>query len=139
MALVTEPIRVEVVSADGRIWEGDATQVIARTTEGDIGILSNHEPLLAALVPHAAEVTTTGGDREIIAVEGGFISVSDNRVSLISSSAQLAREITLEEAERQFRKAEKDLNEGDISDENRRRYNRALAQVRAAQKYEGRR
>lgn len=139
MALVTEPIRVEVVSAEGRIWEGDATQVITRTTEGDIGILSNHEPLLAILVPHAAEVTTTDGQREVIAVEGGFISVSDNRVSLISSSATLAREISLAEAERLLGLAEKALNEGDISDETRRRYNRALAQTRAARKHESRR
>lgn len=139
MALVTEPIRVEVVSAEGRIWDGDATQVIARTTEGDIGILSNHEPLLAALVPHAAEVTTTGGQREIIAVEGGFISVADNRVSLISSSAIMAGHISLEEAERELGIATKLLNEGDISDDNVRRVNRATAQVKAAQKYQSRR
>lgn len=134
MALVTEPIRVEVVSAEGRTWEGDATQVIVRTTEGDLGILSNHVPLLAALVPHAAEITTTDGQREVIAVEGGFISVSDNRVSLISSSATLAREISLAEAERELAFANKALNEGDISDETRRKFNRATAQVKAAQK-----
>lgn len=134
MALVTEPIRVEVVSAEGRIWEGDATQVITRTTEGDIGILSNHEPLLAVLVPHAAEITTTDGQREVVAVEGGFISVSDNRVSLISSSATLAREISLAEAERELGAASKALDDGDISDENLRRVNRATAQVKAAQK-----
>lgn len=139
MALVTEPIRVEVVSAERRVWEGDATQVITRTTEGDIGILSNHEPLLAALVPHAAEITTTDGRREIIAVEGGFVSVSDNRVSLISSSATLAGEVTLAEAERQQGAALKALNDGDISLETRRKYNRATAQVKAAQKAESRR
>ena len=138
MALATEPIRVEVVSVEGRIWEGDATQVIARTTEGDIGILSNHEPLLAVLVPHAAEITTTGGEREVIAVEGGFISVSDNRVALISSSAKLARQISLCAAARVLARAVKALDEGDISDETRRHFNRATAQVRAAQKAENR-
>lgn len=139
MALVSEPMRVEVVSAEGRVWEGDATQVITRTTEGDIGILSNHEPLLAALVPHAAEITTTDGVREVIAVEGGFVSVSDNRVSLISSSATLAREVSLAEAERLQGAALKALNDGDISLETRRKYNRATAQVKAAQKAESRR
>ena len=138
MALATEPIRVEVVSVEGRIWEGDATQVITRTTEGDIGILSNHEPLLAVLVPHAAEITTTDGEREVIAVEGGFISVSDNRVALISSSATLARQISLAEAERELAKAVQALEDGDISDETRRHFNRATAQVRAAQKAENR-
>jgi len=72
-------LRVEVVAAEGIAWEGDALSVIARTTEGDIGVLPNHEPLLAALVPCAAEVLTTDGNREVVAIDGGFISVADNR------------------------------------------------------------
>lgn len=134
MALTDSLLRVEVVSAEGRIWEGDATQVITRTTEGDIGILANHEPLLAVLVPHAAEVTTSEGQREVIAVEGGFVSVSDNRVSLLSSSAKLAQEISLAEAERELASALKALDEGDISEATRRHFNRASAQVKAAVK-----
>ena len=51
MAFDSTPLRVEVVSAQGLIWEGDAVQVIARTTEGDIGILANHEPFMGILVP----------------------------------------------------------------------------------------
>ncbi len=139
MALTSEPIRVEVVSAEGRIWEGDATQVITRTTEGDIGILPNHEPILAVLVPHAAEITTADGAREVVAIEDGFVSVSDNRVSLICSSAVLAREISLSEAERELAAAELALDKGDISDETRRHVNRATAQVKAARKAESRR
>lgn len=125
---------VEVVSADGQVWEGEATQVIARTTEGDLGILPRHEPFLAALVPHAAEVFAADGGREIIAIDGGFISVSDNRVSLLSPYAKIAGELSLEAAEREYREAAKALDEGDVSDETHRHYNRALAQMRAAEK-----
>ena len=49
------PLEVEVVSADRVVWSGDAINVIARTVEGDIGILPGHEPLLALLVPGACE------------------------------------------------------------------------------------
>ncbi len=137
MALTEQPLRVEVVSATGLVWEGDAVSVVARTTEGDIGIMSHHEPLLGLLVPCAAEIVTASGEREIVAVEGGFISVSDNRVSILSSGATLAKAISLAEAERELGVASKALNDGDISDETRHAFNMATAQVRAAQKAQG--
>ena len=65
-------LRVEVVAADRRVWEGEALSVVARTTEGDIGIMANHEPLLALLVPCAAEILTKDGKREVLAVDGGL-------------------------------------------------------------------
>lgn len=134
MALSEQPLRVEVVSADGLVWEGDAESVIARTTEGDIGIMRNHEPLLAILVPQAAEVLSTEGTREIIAVGGGFLSVSDNRVSILSSFATLAHEISLPEAEKELAQAQKALHEGDIELSVQQHYARASAQVKAATK-----
>ena len=134
MAFDSTPLRVEVVSAQGLIWEGDAVQVIARTTEGDIGIMANHEPLLAILVPSAAEVLSTEGTREVVAVDGGFLSVADNRVSLLSSYARLAHEISLPEAERELAAAQKALEGGDASTETMQHVHRASAQVRAAKR-----
>ncbi len=98
-------LAVDVVAADRRVWEGEAISVIARTTEGDIGIMANHEPLLAVLVPCAAEILTADGKREVLAVDGGFISVADNRVSILSQYGRLAHEILVEEAERERRAA----------------------------------
>nr|NLI50637.1 F0F1 ATP synthase subunit epsilon [Propionibacterium sp.] len=138
--MADDTLFVEVVCADGRVWEGEARSVVARTTEGDIGILPRHEPILSVLVPCAAEIlTTTGTEREIVAIDGGFISVADNRVSLISPHAALAKSISLYEAEAELAKAQAALNQGDIDDETRRHYNRALAQVLAAQKAGGKR
>jgi F-type H+-transporting ATPase subunit epsilon len=129
---VAEVLRVEVVSADGITWEGEALSVIARTTEGDLGVLPGHEPFLAALVPCAAEVLTADGNREVLALDGGFISVADNRVSVLSQFAKVAREIDLKAAEHELAAAEKRLNAGELDDETRQHYLRAQAQVRAA-------
>lgn len=125
-------LRVEVVSANGITWEGDALSVIARTTEGDLGILPNHEPFLAAMVPCAAEVLTADGNREVVAIDGGFISVADNRVSLLSQFAKVAREIDLDAAEHELAAAERRLNAGELDEETRQHFLRAQAQVRAA-------
>lgn len=125
-------LRVEVVAAEGIAWEGEALSVIARTSEGDIGILPNHEPLLASLVPCVAEVLTADGNREIVAIDGGFISVAENRVSLLSQFARVAAEIDLKAAEHELAAAEKRLNAGDIDEETRHHFLRAQAQVKAA-------
>lgn len=125
-------IQVEVVSATGIAWEGEALSVVARTTEGDIGILPDHEPFLAGLVPCAAEVLTTDGRREILAIDGGMISVADNRVSLLSQFARVAREIDLNAAEHELAAAEKRLNEGETDEETMQHFRRAQAQVKAA-------
>ncbi len=129
---MADVLRVEVVSADGITWEGEALSVIARTTEGDLGVLPNHEPFLAALVPCAAEVLTADGNREVLALDGGFISVADNRVSVLSQFAKIAREIDLRAAEHELAAAEKRLDAGELDEETRQHFLRAQAQVRAA-------
>jgi F-type H+-transporting ATPase subunit epsilon len=125
-------LRVEVVSADGIVWEGDALSVIVRSTEGDLGILPDHEPFLAVMVPCAAEVLTADSHREVVAIDGGFVSVADNRVSLLSQFAKVAKEIDLDAAEHELAAAERRLNAGDLDEETRQHFLRAQAQVRAA-------
>ncbi len=127
-------LHVEVVSAARTVWSGDAINVIAKTIEGDMGILPGHSPVLAVLAPSAVEVQTEDGNREIIAVGTGFISVADGRVSILSEYAQLAAEITLDDAKRELDAATVALD-ADADDEDARdRYEHALAQVRAARK-----
>lgn len=128
---------VEVVAADGRVWEGKAVSVIARTTEGDIGILPGHEPVMNVLVPCAAEVLGSDGEREVVAVDGGFLSVNDNRVSILSQYARLARTINVHDAELELAKATQALDEGDVDEETQRHFNRASAQMKAALKASG--
>ena len=93
------PLRVKVVAADREVWSGEAVNIIARTTEGDIGILPGHEPILAALVPSAVTIITADGEQEVIAVDGGFIAADPSgRVSLLSQYATRSDEFSPEEA-----------------------------------------
>ena len=131
---MADTLHVEVVAADRMVWEGDATNVIVRTTEGDIGILPGHEPLLAVLVPCAAEIVTDDGRREIMALDGGFISVNQNQVSLLAQYASLSREISLERARVELAALEKIRDEGDATDDDVHRLHLAVAQEKAAEK-----
>lgn len=127
-------LHVEVVSAARTVWSGESSSIIAKTVEGDMGILPGHSPVLAVLAPSAVEVQTEDGTREIIAVGTGFISVADGRVSILSEYAQLASEITLDEAKRDLERATSDLDTDADDEDARSRYEHALAQVRAANK-----
>lgn len=131
---MAEPMQVEVVSADEVVWSGEATSITAKTVTGDLGILANHVPVLAVLTPGGVEIVTPDGGREIVAVEGGFLSVSRGHVSILSEYARLAGEISLSEAEKDLSAANTAIDGGDDSDETRTRMLRATAQVRAAQK-----
>jgi F-type H+-transporting ATPase subunit epsilon len=131
---VAEPMRVEVVAADRVVWSGRSSNIIAKTVEGDIGILPNHEPVLAVLEPSAVVIFSEDGHREIVAVDGGFISVSQGRVSILSEYARMAGEINVAQAERELAEAQRVLDSGDGTDEDRQHFLRATAQLRAAQK-----
>jgi len=129
-------LHVEVVSADRVIWSGESAGVVARTVDGDVGILPGHAPMLALLVPSACEVTTDAGEREIVAVDGGFISVADGRVSILSEFAQLGAELSVSDAERQVAEAEQmmEASDPDDNDEARKMLARAQGQLKAAHK-----
>jgi len=127
-------MQVEVVSADAVVWSGEATNIIAKTVDGDIGILANHSPVLAVLVPGGVEIVCPDGTREIVAVESGFMSVSRGRVSILSEYAKMAGEISLAQAEKDLAAANAAIDGGDDSEETHQRFLRATAQVRAAQK-----
>ena len=132
---MAEPMQVEVVSADKVIWSGESTNVIAKTTDGEIGILPGHAPVLAVLQPSAVVIFCEDGrKREVVAVDGGFVSVSQGRVSILSEYARLADELSVAEAERELADAQQRLDSGDGDVEDQKHLQRATAQLRAAQK-----
>ena len=131
---MADPMQVEVVSADRVVWSGESSNIIAKTVEGEIGILPDHEPVLGVLVPSAVVIFDEGGGREVVAVDGGFISVSQGRVSILSEYARMADEVTVAQAEKELAEAQRILDTGDGSDEDRKHFLRATAQLRAAQK-----
>jgi F-type H+-transporting ATPase subunit epsilon len=82
-------MRVAVVSPEDEVWTGEADMVIARTPDGEIGVLTGHIPLLGVLT-EGQTVRIKAGGREIAAeVDGGFISVSRDGVSILAERADL--------------------------------------------------
>ncbi|PZF85771.1 F0F1 ATP synthase subunit epsilon [Jiangella anatolica] len=96
---MAEDLNVEVVAADRKVWSGEASIVIARTPEGEIGIMPGHEPVLGLLVAGAVTVRGTGGETVVVAVSGGFLSVSENQIAILAEQAELADEIDVAAAQ----------------------------------------
>lgn len=82
-------LNVKVVSATSEIWAGEATQVIANTVEGQIGILSGHQPVLALLAQGEVRVTTANGEKVTVNAEDGFLSVDHDSVTIVAGEAVL--------------------------------------------------
>ena len=79
-------LKVELVSPTERVWSGEETFVSARTVEGDLGILSNHAPLFGVLVDGAVSIKGVDGTTTSFNVSGGFLSVANNRVSILTET-----------------------------------------------------
>lgn len=82
-------LTVSVVSADHEVWTGEATQIVAKTVEGEIGILVGHEPILAILADGEVRITTLDGKKVVVSAEGGFFSVNQNAVQVVAGQASL--------------------------------------------------
>lgn len=97
---------VSLVAADRPVWAGPAKMVVAKTIEGEIGILPGHEPVLALLVDGVVRIEPVDGDKIRAAVHGGFFSVDlNNRVSILAETAELGTEIDVARAERALERA----------------------------------
>ena len=122
---------VEVVAVEKRVWSGEAESVFARTTEGELGVLPGHAPLLGELVAGGVvRIDTTDGDRITVAVHGGFLSVTAEKVSVLAETAELADEIDVERAREALRRAESD-SDSDAEEVDAARA-RATARIEAA-------
>jgi F-type H+-transporting ATPase subunit epsilon len=93
-------LRVELVAPDGEIWSGRARMVVAKTLDGDLGILTGHSPVLGILAegslirildPEAGDEAV--GEAVLAAVSSGFLAVADDRVSILSRQARLASQV----------------------------------------------
>ena len=124
-------MQLELVAADRLVWSGEAKMVIARTTEGDVGILPNHAPMLSLMVDGIVDVTTAEGETWIAAVDAGFLSVAHNRISILSEHAEMSHEIDLEKARADLELAK---TAGENEDDAEEAVRRAEARIRAAER-----
>ncbi|MFQ6393331.1 F0F1 ATP synthase subunit epsilon [Nocardia sp. KC 131] len=92
---------VDLVAVERLLWSGQASFVSAQTTEGQIGIMPGHEPLLGQLVEGGTvTIVDTEGQRIVAAVHGGFFSVTASTVRVLAESAEFAGEVDVEAARR---------------------------------------
>ena len=124
-------LQVEVVAADRLVWSGQAVMVQARTAEGDIGVLANHAPVLSVLLGGVVEITEAGGSRVFAAVSDGFLSVANNRVSVLCDHADLGANINPSQAQAELDALEAEGGDTPAAGAARRH---AQARVSAAQR-----
>jgi F-type H+-transporting ATPase subunit epsilon len=83
------PLQVTLVSAEAEVWSGEATLVVAKTVEGEIGFMAGHEPLLAILAEGQVRITTVSGEKIAADAADGFVSVENNQITIVAGKAAL--------------------------------------------------
>jgi F-type H+-transporting ATPase subunit epsilon len=122
-------IQVHLVAVERELWTGKAQMVVARTVDGDIGVMAGHSPLLAQLREgFAARIIETSGNVLGVAVHGGFLSVTKDGVSILAEDAQLSDEIDVTRARAAYESAK---SQGGDSAEAEAELRRAQAQLLA--------
>jgi len=80
-------LNVSLVSADAEVWTGEASLVVARTVEGEIGIMSDHEPVLSILASGEVRITLDAGSKVIANARDGFLSVEGDVLTIVAGHA----------------------------------------------------
>ncbi|MBR6013016.1 MAG: ATP synthase F1 subunit epsilon [Selenomonadaceae bacterium] len=104
-------IRLDIVSPDkGEIFSKDIDMLIVRSTAGELGILPRHARLLTELLPHAMKIKMEGGEN-LVAMGGGFMEVTPEKVTVLADSAELPENIDVERAQRALKRAEERIEQ----------------------------
>ena len=122
-------MQVDLVSPERMVWSGDADAVYARTTDGELGILPGHIPLIGTLVEYPVRIQVGGGEEVVAAVLGGFLSVLESGVTVLGETIELLDEIDVEQA-----RADLEEHRGAAADDEAAQaaLRRATARLRAA-------
>ena len=114
------PLDVHVVTPEREIWSGQASTVIARGVEGEVGILAGHAPLMVRLAIGPLKILRESEGELAAVVDGGFMHVTsageDTRVDVLAAQAQLLDEIDVEAARRRADELEERLRDTDTDD-----------------------
>lgn len=109
------PFSLKIVTPDGLIFDGEAEEILVRTTSGDAAILAGHINYVAPLGMGRA-IVVSGGNRRTAACIGGMLSVVDGAVTLVPTTFEWAEEIDLSRAEASLQRADKVLHDKASSD-----------------------
>ena len=103
------PFKLQIITPEKTFFDGETTQIIVRTTEGDIGILANHTSLVASLPSGPLKVMQDNGEYRLAAVSAGLIKVGGNKVNIFADAVEWADEIDIEWAKRSEENAKQRL------------------------------
>ena len=128
------PLTVELVSAERKVWSGEANFVVARTLDGELGILPGHLSLLGVLAEGFTVRISGGeaGDGIEAAAHGGFLSVSNDVVTILTEIAELSTEIDVDRARAALERATTAAAAGDDEGASESAAARARARLAAA-------
>jgi F-type H+-transporting ATPase subunit epsilon len=131
------PLHLEIVTPERRAFVGDVDEVIVPGSEGEMGILPHHAPLISLLGQGVLRLKR-GGEEQEFAIFGGFVQVRPDRVVVLAETADLASEIDIERAERARREAAHVLEGGFVEPADlasaRAALQRALVRIRLAER-----
>lgn len=122
-------LNVSVVAVDRSVWVGAAKSIVAKTPEGEIGILPGHEPVLSLLVNGVVRIETPEGAKVAVAVHGGFVAMDSDNVRILAETAELSSDIDVERAQKALDKAR---TAGEDSPEALAAVHRAETRIKAA-------
>jgi F-type H+-transporting ATPase subunit epsilon len=112
---VAASFEVFLVTPEREIWSGQATMVVARGTEGEVGVLAGHAPMLIHLAIGPLFIDPVEGERVAVAIDGGFLHVvtleGETRMDVLAEQAELREEIDLDAARRQKEEAERRMQD----------------------------
>ena len=128
-------LTVRVISPDKTIWDSEAEEVILPSTTGQLGILTNHAPLLTALDVGVMRVRP-GKDWIPIALMGGFAEVENNEVTILVNGAERGDSIELEAARAAYTEAEAQLSKAEASDNRQEKIQATQAMKRARARFQ---
>ena len=109
-------VTVNIVTPDGPVYDSEVTMVVVKTTSGEMGILAGHIPMVAPLTIGVVKLKKEDGSTDLVAVNGGFVEVRPDKISILGPAAEAATTIDLARAKAALARAEQRL-QGKKSDE----------------------
>ena len=106
LATISSTFVLDIVSAEGNMYSGDAKMVVVPSQSGELGIMPRHAPLLAMLKPGEVTITTRAGEVEFLYVSGGYIEVQPHCVTILADTALRGEEIDEQAARESMKRAE---------------------------------
>ena len=103
---------LSVITPTRTLLDEEVTSIVVPGSEGYLGVLAHHAPLIAALAPGKLTVKTEGGQTHVYALSGGFVEVSNNKAILLADAMETLEEIDVERAKKAAERARKRIDEG---------------------------